>query len=136
MNMCLWLQYLLRTDVKGVFSVSCNWLSGLVMSSCHVCINFFLILIVCSPSSFSSVVDTSLMADESKDILSLKALQGILFAAAAANDRECIETIFSTSAGEAVFQTYRNSSILPENTARAMGHKDLAEYLQNIHKRC
>ena len=41
MNMCLWLQYLLRTDVKGVFSVSCNWLSGLVMSSCHVCIIFF-----------------------------------------------------------------------------------------------
>ena len=39
------------------------------------------------------------MADESMDILSLKALQCILFAAAATNDRECIEIIFSTSAG-------------------------------------
>ena len=97
---------------------------------------FFLILIVCSPSSSSFVVDRPLMADESKDILSLKALQCILFAAAATNDRECIEIIFSTSAGESVFQTYRNSSILPEDTARARGHQNLAEYLQNVHKRC
>lgn len=76
------------------------------------------------------------MVDESKDISSLKALQCILFAAAATNDRECIEIIFSTSAGEAVFQTYRNSSILPEDIARAREHHDLAEYLQNVHKRC
>ena len=75
------------------------------------------------------------MEDESKDTSSLKALQGIPFVAAATNDRECIEIIFSTSAGEAVFQTYRNSSILPEDTARARGHQNLAEYLQNVHKR-
>ncbi|CAH3152700.1 unnamed protein product [Pocillopora meandrina] len=90
---------------------------------------------VCSPSSLSSMVDRPLMADASEDILSLKALQCILFAAAATNDRECIEVIFSTSAGEAVFQTYRNSSILPEDIARARGHQNLAEYLQNVHKR-
>ena len=106
------------------------------MSNCHVWINFFFILIVSSRSSFSPEVDRPLMADESKDILSLKALQCILFAAAATNDRECIEIIFSTSAGEAVFQTYRNSSILPEDTARAKGHQNLAKYLQNVHKRC
>ena len=96
---------------------------------------FFSILIVSSLSS-SSPEDRPMMTDESKDILSLKALQCILFAAAATNDRECIEIIFSTSAGEAVFQTYRNSSILPEDIARARGHQNLAEYLQNVHKRC
>lgn len=96
---------------------------------------FLLILIVRSPSSLWSVVDRPLMADESEDILSLKALQCILFAAAATNDRECIEIFFSTSAGEAVFQTYRNSSILPEDIARDRGHQNLAEYLQNVHKR-
>ena len=106
-----------------------------MMSNCHVCINFFSILIVSSLSSFSPE-DRPMMTDESKDILSLKALQCILFAAAATNDRQCIEIIFSTSAGEAVFQTYRNSSILPEDTARARGHQNLAEYLQNVHKRC
>lgn len=91
---------------------------------------------VCSSSSFSSYVgDRSSLADERQDISSLKALQCILFAAAATNDRECVEIIFSTSAGEAVFQTYRNSSILPEDTARARGNQNLAEYLQNVHKR-
>ncbi|PFX14048.1 Nephrocystin-3 [Stylophora pistillata] len=91
---------------------------------------------VCSSSSFSFYAgDISSLADENQDKSSLKALRWIVFAAAATNDRKCVETIFRTSAGEAVFQTYRNSSILPEDTARARGHQNLAEYLQNVHKR-
>ena len=74
------------------------------------------------------------MVDESKDLPSLKALQSTLFAAAATNYRECNEIIPSTSAGEAVFETYRNSSILPD-IARARGHQSLAEYLA-VHERC
>ena len=93
-------------------------------------------LIVRSPSCIlPSQTDGTLMTDESRDMSSLKALQCIVYAAAATNDQECIEMLFSTSAGAAVFHTYKNSSTLPEDIARAKGHTVLADVLQNVHKR-
>ena len=43
--------------------------------------------------------------------------------------------IFSTSAGRLVFNAYKNRPQLPEDVARANGHDDLAQYLQDVNVR-
>ena len=43
--------------------------------------------------------------------------------------------IFSTSAGRLVFNAYKDRPQLPEDVARANGHDDLAQYLQNVNTR-
>ena len=43
--------------------------------------------------------------------------------------------IFSTSAGRLVFNAYKDRPQLPEDVARANGHDDLAQYLQDVNTR-
>ena len=43
--------------------------------------------------------------------------------------------IFSTSAGQVVFNSYKDRTPLPEDVARANGHEDLAQYLQDVNIR-
>ena len=43
--------------------------------------------------------------------------------------------IFSTSAGKLVFNSYKDRPQLPEDVARASGHDDLAQYLQDVNTR-
>lgn len=40
--------------------------------------------------------------------------------------------IFSTSAGRVIFSAYKDRPQLPEDVARANGHDDLAQYLQDV----
>ena len=46
-----------------------------------------------------------------------------------------IEMIFSTSAGQVVFNSYKDRTPLPEEVARTNGHEDLAQYLQDVNTR-
>ena len=43
--------------------------------------------------------------------------------------------VFSTSAGQVVFNSYKDRTPLPEDVARANGHEELAQYLQDVHTR-
>ena len=43
--------------------------------------------------------------------------------------------IFSTSAGRLVFNAYKDRPQLPEDVARANGHHNLAQYLQDVNAR-
>ena len=43
--------------------------------------------------------------------------------------------IFSTSAGRLIFNAYKDRPQLPEDVARANGHDDLAQYLQDVNRR-
>ena len=46
--------------------------------------------------------------------------------------KQLIEMIFSTSAQRIVFDSYKDRTALPEAVARANGHCNLAQYLQDI----
>ena len=68
----------------------------------------------------------------------LHSLQGLLllvYAAAETDARQFIELVLNSSAGKVVFNAYRCTSPLPEDVARAFGHKDTAQYLESINKR-
>jgi len=43
--------------------------------------------------------------------------------------------IFNTSAGKLIFDAYKDRPQLPEDVARANGHDDLAQYLQDVNTR-
>ena len=43
--------------------------------------------------------------------------------------------VFSTSAGQIVFNSYKDRTPLPEDVALANGHEELAQYLTDIHTR-
>ena len=43
--------------------------------------------------------------------------------------------IFSTSAGQIVFHSYKDRTPLPEDVARANGHEELAQYPLDVHAR-
>ena len=58
-----------------------------------------------------------------------------MYKAAQIDGREFIQMIFSTSAGKAVFNNYKNSDTLPEDVARKYGHTTLADYLQDVKNR-
>ena len=73
--------------------------------------------------------------NQSKTAWSVKLLQSLVYKAAEIDGQEFILTIFSTSAGKVVFNSYRNSAKLPEDVARANGHLTLANYLQNVNSR-
>ena len=66
---------------------------------------------------------------------SVKLLQLLVYKAAEIDGQEFIQMIFSTSAGKVVFNSYRNSALLPEDVARANGHPALANYLQDVNSR-
>lgn len=65
----------------------------------------------------------------------LKVLQLLVYTAAQTNAQQFIQMIFSTSAGKLVFNAYKDRPQLPEDVARANGHDDLAQYLQDVNTR-
>ena len=65
----------------------------------------------------------------------LKVLQLLTYTAAETDAQQFIEMIFSTSVGQFVFNSYKDRTPLPENVARANGHEDLAQYLEDVNSR-
>ncbi|XP_068688402.1 uncharacterized protein [Montipora foliosa] len=63
---------------------------------------------------------------------SLQGLQSLVYIAAQTGALQFIELIFSTSAGQIVFDSYKDRTPSPEDIARACGHDDLANYLQDL----
>lgn len=59
-------------------------------------------------------------------------LQLLVNTAAQTNAQQFIQMIFSTSAGRVVFNAYKDRPQLPEDVARANGHDDLVQYLQDV----
>ena len=59
----------------------------------------------------------------------------MVYKAAQTNAQEFLEMVFSTSAGQVVFNSYKDRTPLPEDIARANGHDELAQYLQDVHTR-
>ena len=59
----------------------------------------------------------------------------MVYKAAQTNAQEFMEMVFSTSAGQVVFNSYKDRTPLPEDIARANGHDELAQYLQDVHTR-
>lgn len=59
-------------------------------------------------------------------------LQLLVYTAAQTNAQQFIQMIFSTSAGRVVFNAYKDRPQLPEDVARANGHDDLVQYLQDV----
>ena len=57
----------------------------------------------------------------------------MVYKAAQTNAQEFMEMVFSTSAGQVVFNSYKDRTPLPEDIARANGHDELAQYLQDVH---
>ena len=66
---------------------------------------------------------------------SLKVLQLLVYTAAEVGAQQFLEVIFSTSAGKIVFDSYKDCIPLPKDVARANGHGELAEFLQDVDKR-
>ncbi|XP_015770049.1 PREDICTED: uncharacterized protein LOC107348498 isoform X4 [Acropora digitifera] len=62
----------------------------------------------------------------------VKILELLVYTAAQTGAKQFIEMIFSTSARRIVFDSYKERARLPEDVARANGHCDLAEYLEDI----
>lgn len=60
----------------------------------------------------------------------------MVYLAAQAGAQHFIEIVFGTSAGQIVSKSYKDRTPLPEDVARANGHEELAQYLQDINKRC
>lgn len=67
---------------------------------------------------------------EAGDILKL-----LVYTAAQIGAGGFIRFIFSSSAGQNVFEAYRNESLLPEHIAEANGHENIAAYIRDITKR-
>ena len=59
----------------------------------------------------------------------------MVYTAAETDAQEFIEMVFSTSAGQVVFNSYKDRTPLPEDVARANGHEELAQYLQHVNTR-
>ncbi|XP_078354175.1 uncharacterized protein LOC144638793 isoform X1 [Oculina patagonica] len=72
---------------------------------------------------------------QTKQAQALKVLQLLVYTAAQTDAQQFIQMIFSTSAGKIIFNTYKDRTPLPEDVARANGHDDLAQYLQDVNTR-
>ena len=83
--------------------------------------------------TFCHLLDSSVKEREQK---SIQFLQQMVYLAAQAGAQHFIEIVFGTSAGQIVYKSYKDRTPLPEDVARANGHKELAQYLQDINKRC
>ena len=59
----------------------------------------------------------------------------MVYTAAQTDAQRFVEMVFSTSAGQVVFNSYKDRKPLPEDVARANGHEELAQYLQDVHTR-
>ena len=59
----------------------------------------------------------------------------LVYAAAERGAQEFIDLIFTSSAGRIVFDTYKDSSRLPEAIAKDHGNEQTAHYLEGVTKR-
>ena len=84
-------------------------------------------------STFFHLLDTSV---KKRDQKSIQFLQQMVYLAAQAGAQHFIEIVFGTSAGKIVSKSYNGRTPLPEDLAGANGHEELAQYLQDINKRC
>ena len=85
--------------------------------------------------NFSFYLSWSGSANQGTHAQALKVLQLLVYTAAQTNAQQFIQMIFSTSAGKLVFNAYKNRPQLPEDVARANGHDNLAQYLQDVNAR-
>ena len=72
---------------------------------------------------------------QAKQEQSIELLRLMVYTAAQTGAQRFIEMVFSTSAGQVVFNSYKERNSLPEDVARANGHEQLAQYLQDVHTR-
>lgn len=86
----------------------------------------------CQLSVLSVILGSSIQTKHSQG---LKVLQLLVYTAAQTNAEQFIQMIFSTSVGKIVFNTYKGRTPLPEDVARANGHDNLAQYLQDVNTR-
>ena len=84
---------------------------------------FFIFLAIVGPSGWE------------KPSLSVQLLQRFVYAAAKVNAVWFIRLIFDLPAGRIVFDSYKGRPLLPEYVARARGHNEIAEYLEDVTKR-
>ncbi|XP_015780501.1 PREDICTED: uncharacterized protein LOC107358409 [Acropora digitifera] len=78
---------------------------------------------------FQGDLDSTIQAKHKQ---SVKILEVLVYTAAQIGAKPFIEMIFSTSAQRIVFDSYKDRAQLPEDVARANGHCNLAQYLQDI----
>lgn len=62
-------------------------------------------------------------------------LRLLVYTAAKVGAQQFIEIVFNSSAGRIVFETYKDSSQLPEVIAKDHGNEETAHYLELITKR-
>ena len=85
-----------------------------------------------SLSLFIIISDSSVPPKQQQ---SVELLQLMVYTAAQTDAQEFIEMVFSTSAGQVVFNSYKDRIPLPEDVARTNGHEELAQFLQDEHAR-
>ena len=81
---------------------------------------------------YNHLLGSSIQAKQGQ---SVELLQLLVHTAAETGAQRFIEMVFSTSAGQVVFCSYKDRNPLPEDVARAIGHRELAQYLQDVHTR-
>lgn len=74
-------------------------------------------------------------SSEGKSSLSIQLIQRLVYTAAKVDAWWLIKIIFNLPAGRIVFDSYKSRSLLPEYVAIANGHKEIAQYLQDVTKR-
>jgi len=74
-------------------------------------------------------------SSEEKSSLSIQLIQRLVYTAAKVDAWWLIKIIFNLPAGRIVFDSYKSRSLLPEYVAIANGHKEIAQYLQDVTKR-
>ena len=62
-------------------------------------------------------------------------LRLLVYAAAKSGGQQFLEMVLSSSAGRAVFDTYKDSLPLPEVIAKDHGNDETARYLEDVTKR-
>ncbi|PFX12295.1 Tankyrase-1 [Stylophora pistillata] len=72
---------------------------------------------------------------EQKTSLSVQLLLRLLYKAAEVNAKWFIHLIFNLTAGRIAFDSYKETSMLPEDVATSHGHEEIAEYLRDVKKR-
>ena len=72
---------------------------------------------------------------ETRQKQSVELLQLMVYTAAQTDAQPFINMVFSTTAGQVVFNYYKDRTTLPQDVARANGPEELAQYLQDVHTR-
>ena len=117
-------------------AVKCLDSSSILMKQdwCILFLSFFLsFLLSFFLSSF--LVGNVDYTTQAKQKQLVKILELLVYTAAQTGAEQFIKMIFSTSAQQIVFDSYKERATLPEDVARANGHCNLAEYLQDINTR-